>query len=226
MLTKSVRERFQAMPEFDVVFLAKAKDKMAVEWLWEQYKGGMTSILRYVKHLTAEEQESEAFLVLEEILEYFDPDTVYTAWVQAGKDISLWKLSWLFSRRLFSRRNTLIQQSINLNKMERAYTEGYLDRPGDGRAVPTASTGLPLHIGRKYNPEELVVESFKRPLEEREAEFTARLNPYQKEILAYRRKGLTLKQIARKTEVKTGRVRYQLNRAKALAREIFEVEYA
>jgi DNA-binding CsgD family transcriptional regulator len=212
------------MTEFDVVFLAKAKDKMAVEYLWEKYKGGMTSILRFARHLTRWEQESETFLVLEKILEYINLEKVYDAWTNAGKDIALWDVSWLLSRRLMSLRNRLIRQSIELNKEETTFIEV---RRATLRGMAAIETSvLPAHIATKYSPETLFAESLKTPLEKKEAELNARLSPYQKEILGYRRKGLTLKQIAKQTGVTTGQVRYRLNRAKALAREIFQVAYA
>jgi DNA-binding NarL/FixJ family response regulator len=81
-------------------------------------------------------------------------------------------------------------------------------------------------IFNTYNPERIVVNKLHKDDVERVKAFYAKLTDFEREILKYRREGLTLAKIARKFKCHVTTVKLHLKKAKKIASTEFQVAYA
>jgi DNA-directed RNA polymerase specialized sigma24 family protein len=82
------------------------------------------------------------------------------------------------------------------------------------------------HIYFYFNPEKMVIESLREDDAERVKNFYAKLTDFERGILEYRRKGLTLAEVADKFKCHVTTVKLHLKKAKQIASAEFQVAYA
>jgi len=235
-LTKKELHGFRS--EFEMTCAAQDGNGGAWLILWNQYKNMMMSQLIAVKGLSREELESEAVEVFADKLAKFDRTKV-------SSENAYSMHSWLWCAVL-NKTNALIRSR---KKEVHLYFEGVsaaCDRDGqcsysfnnspdvhyivdegeDWISQANQMRGINEEIYNTYNPEKLAIESLHDSDSDRVKAFYAKLSQFEKDILAARREGLTLAEVAKKFSCSVSTIKGCVRKAKMYAEDIFQVCYA
>ena len=208
------------MTEYELAVQAQQGDHNATMALWNKYKPVSMSILKKVAHLTSEELESEVFMVFHhKLFDLFDPAKI-------GCKPENWTFSFMVVGGMKNLRSKLINQSKKYNSvMSGVY---YTEQNDGDESAPQDRINYRLYgaaVHETYNPERLIIAA-EDPVSSRVERFYAKLSAFEKAVLAERRAGFKLQQIADKFSCSLSKVKSHLRRAKEIASQEFEVMYA
>jgi RNA polymerase sigma factor (sigma-70 family) len=216
--------------EFELTCAAQDGNGRAWLALWSQYKAMLMSRLVKVKGLTRSELESEALDLFAYELKKFDRNKV-----SSENAFSLH--SWLYLHvknrvgKLIRKRKKDVHlyyenvSAADLNP-EDGYYPLYEEVDQDYNPLQDQILGSDTEIYYAFSPEKLAVESLKDSDSSRVKIFYSRLSPFQRDILANRREGLTLLEVAKKFGCSLTTVKYHVKKAKEYADDVFQVCYA
>lgn len=221
--------------EYEMTCAAQDGNGKAWMSLWNHYQDLLMSRLIAAKGLSRIELESEACEVFANKLASFNREKV-------SSENAFSMFSWLYCA-VINRTNKLIRQrkrevhlyfeNVNANSgsekvPDSPYTKVYLyeEEPEDLNPLQNQMLGINEEIYNTYNPERLVVQGLHDDDTERVKAFYAKLSQFDRDILAARREGLTLTQVAKKFCCSVTTVKNHVSRAKQYADDIFQVCYA
>jgi len=225
----SVTELNGFQNEFEMTCAAQDGNGLAWMSLWNHYKPLMMSRLTAVKGLTRSELESEACETFAYKLGKFN-----RAKVTSESAFSMF--AWLYCA-VINKTNKLIRSRKKDVHLYFEDVNASLDL--DGSSVfnidDSDEDNLPFHnqmfginkdIYSVYNPEKLVVENLQANDSDRVKAFYTKLTQLDRDILAARREGLTLADVAKKFCCSITTIKNRIRKAKMYASDIFEVCYA
>jgi len=217
--------------EYDMVCAAQDGDKKAWLALFTNYEDLLMSQLYNVKGLSRQELKSEAVDVFAQEVTKFDRHKV-------SSENSYSLFSWLWCRVL-NRVNKLIRhrkkdvhlyfEDVNAARNGYIYPEKFIKHissDDDFSPLENQMVGIDEEIYNVYNPEKIVVSELHADDTSRVKMFYARLSQFEKEILAARRDGLTLAQVATRFCCSVTTIKNHITRVKRYASDVFQVCYA
>ena len=216
--------------EFEITCAAQDGNRKAWMTLWSHYRSMLMSRLIAVKGYSREELESEACEIFALELDHFDRKKI-------SSESAYSMHSWLWCRVL-NKTNKLIKkrkkdvhlyfEDVNAN-MERdgvlEYVSSNFSTDEDISPVCNQMFGSNTGIYNAYNPEKLAMENLKDSDSKRIKAFYSNLSSFDRDILEFRRRRLTLIQVAERMHCSVTTVKNRINKAKRLASDIFMVCY-
>ena len=205
------------MTDYQNAVAAQDGNKNAELELWNKYKGVCLGILRKVQGMEAGDKESEAYLLFHhKLYDLFDRNKIEVS-----------PESWTFSYMVIGGCKNLRSKLIRQSQRDQEFCNfSYVEGGGEDILQDTLNMDVyGAHTFDQYNTEEIAIRNTV-PLSGRVKRFYAKLTAQEKLILAKRRAGMLLREIADELDCSVSTVKLRIQRARQIANQEILLNFA